>query len=445
MHLSIREFNVGLYREHLQDASFLYDQREAYLRDPEIDWPDIRHWEDRFEAHIDALLVGGDLAIELCGELAGAGDAGEVHAALRVLCRQGCKDAVLAVLGALNPEDHDKHRAVAHALRTEAPTAWQSDLLRAFQQQPALTGVLANVFGYRRFAFEEPLRRRVVETSLPGIDQVAWALGRVGSTACVALLWPLLKHDDENVRSAAAVALMRLGDERVLPLLFETAQARPWARRALGLGAGPGAVTLLREALENSIVDTDAVIALGLLGDLSAVSLLLELLDHEELAEPSAVALNTMTGARLYGRVFVPDKVDVDELSDAERGALETSSAPTAPKGNWERRPQTDRAEWRAWLEENKSRFNRRSRWRMGMPHGPAALVVCLKCETAPYVIRAATYEELVIRFGLDVPFEVDLQVSQQWQFLARLEEWVARQSGSIHEGRWYFARQLQA
>ena len=111
MATTIREFNVELYREHLEEASFLYEQRLAYLHDPEVNWPDLRDWEERFEAHIDALVVGGELALEVCRQQAAAGDAGEMHAALRVLCRQDRKDDAFRVLGALDPTDEGAVRA----------------------------------------------------------------------------------------------------------------------------------------------------------------------------------------------------------------------------------------------------------------------------------------------------------------------------------------------
>ena len=80
----------------------------------------------------------------------------------------------------------------------------------------------------------------------------------------------------------------------------------------------------------------------------------------------------------------------------------------------------------------------------MGRPHGPAALFECLRSETSPYAVRAATYEELVVRYGLDVPFEVDLPVSQQLRVLEKIEAWVARQSSTFEDGRWYFGGRLQ-
>ena len=52
MATSVRQFSVGLYREHLEEASCLYGQRRAYFHDPEVHCPDLVGREDRFEAHI---------------------------------------------------------------------------------------------------------------------------------------------------------------------------------------------------------------------------------------------------------------------------------------------------------------------------------------------------------------------------------------------------------
>src|SRR5262249_23919924 len=154
MATSVRQFNVELYQEHLEEASFLYEQRLTYLNDPEVDWPDIGMWEDRFEAHIAALVVGGAPAVDVCCDRA-CGDAGAAHAALRVLCRQDEKDAAFAILRAVDAEDDAIRRAVAEALCREAPARWLSGLLAALEQDSQLTGIVAHVFGYRRGARAE--------------------------------------------------------------------------------------------------------------------------------------------------------------------------------------------------------------------------------------------------------------------------------------------------
>jgi hypothetical protein len=186
------------------------------------------------------------------------------------------------------------------------------------------------------------------------------------------------------------------------------------------------------------------VLALGLLGHLPAVTPLLDLLQDENLSGPAAVALNVITGAGLHARVFVPEVFDPDELSDEERAAYESDGTlPTRrgePYGNWERSPLRDKASWRAWLDENKHRFNRERRWRFGMQCAPAALMACLRAETTPFVVRAAIYEELVVRYRLDVPFEADLSVAQQRRSMEKMEAWVAKQATAFAAGEWYFA-----
>ena len=141
----------------------------------------------------------------------------------------------------------------------------------------------------------------------------------------------------------------------------------------------------------------------------------------------------------------MPDEIDPDELSDEERIAWEENGkVPTRengePFGSWEHRPLIDASEWREWLIDNKERFSRDMRWRMGQPYGPEALVDCLRSEFSPYPIRAAACEELVVRYSLQVPFEVDLPVHQQLRFLDRIAAEVSRTGSDLHRGQWHFA-----
>jgi HEAT repeat protein len=445
---TLRQFNIGLYREHLAEASFLDGQRSAHLRDPEVNWPSLRDLEERLEAHLDALVVGGALALETCRTP--PSDPGEMHAALCVFCRQDLPADAIAALNAVDPADETAVSAASRALRNESPATWREHLLRLLQRdQPPLTPIVARVAGFRRYPAEELLVRALGANPDAGRADLAWALGRIGSARCVPTLWSLMAGDDERTCEAAALALLRLGDERVLARVMAAAPVHAWARRILGMAGGARSVPLLLQALAGTGAGEDTVLALGLLGDLSAVAPLLQLLDDETLGPSAAVALNTITGAGLYANTFVADAFDPDELFDDEREAFERDGTlPTRggePYGNWERGPLRDRVGWQAWLTENKHRFSRDHRWRMGEAYGPSALVACLKCESTPHSIRSAAYEELVARYGLDVPFEVELRVRQQMQFLAKIEHWSIAQANRFEPGRWYLAGQLQA
>jgi uncharacterized protein (TIGR02270 family) len=440
----IRQFNVRLYREHLEEASLLYDQRLAYLHDPEVNWPDLRGWEDRFEAHVDALVLGGDLALETALQQITAGSAGEIHAAMCVLCRHDRRTAVFEALRTLDLTDQEVVRAASQALCRETPTTWRVDLSRALQADSLLTPILAGVFGYRRIPGEDILCSRLKERSAPGQPEAAWALGRVGTTASVPVLSTLLRQEDDRLAECAAIALMRVGDDTPVALALDASHSRRWTRRVLAIGGTSHAAPALLDIVRAGRGDADVVVALGLLGDLAAVAPLLELLEDDELADAAAVALNTITGARLYAKVFVPDTFDPDELFEDEREAYEKDGTlPTRygqPFGSWQRRASRDTEAWRSWLTQNKHRFSRGVRWRMGKPYGPAALLECLSEETSPYAVRSASYEELAVRYRLDVPFEIELPVSCQLRFLENIRAWVGRRYGACGDGRFYFA-----
>jgi HEAT repeat protein len=448
MATSLRQFNVEIYREHLEEASFLYEQRLAYLTDPEVNWPDLEDPEDRLDAQIDGLVVGGGLALQVCRQAAALGDVGVQHAAVRVFCRQGRRDDAFALLNTLDPADEEAVRAVSHALRSDLPTGWRDGLLGALQGgQPVFRAVAAHVIGYRRFAHERALIDALSAGPRFGSAELAWALGRVGSPSAIPALVPLIDDEDAGTCEAAAIALLRLGDVSVIDRALRAAPRHAWAQRVLGVGGDARSVPALLELLRGPLASADAVLALGLLGDLAALEVLLQLLDHDALSAQAAVALNTMTGAGLYGLSFVPAEFDPDELSDEERESFERDGAlPTRggqPYGTWQRGPLRDRAGWRAWLEANQHRFERGLCWRMGRPYGPAALLECLRSETSPYAVRRASYEELVVRYGLDVPFEADLPVRTQRRFLDRLGEWVRERSPRFAVGRWYVGGQL--
>src|SRR6201995_5087100 len=89
MSTSIRAFKTGLYTEHLEEAAFLYQQRRALLRNPAIGWSRLRDFEARLESHLDALMVGGSLALQVCRDRLSTDDAGELFCIVFVICRQG--------------------------------------------------------------------------------------------------------------------------------------------------------------------------------------------------------------------------------------------------------------------------------------------------------------------------------------------------------------------
>ena len=99
--------------------------------------------------------------------------------------------------------------------------------------------------------------------------------------------------------------------------------------------------------------------------------------------------------------------------------------------------------DWQKWWTENRGRFDPRIRYRNGKPFSPACLLENLESERSRHKVRQLAYEELVIRYGVDFPFETDMFVAQQKQALAKYADWIKANSSRFHEGEWYFAGQL--
>ena len=74
MDTSTRAFQIDLYLEHLEEAAFLYEQRKVLRKNAEFSWRAIADFEERLEAHIDALVVGAGLALEICRKRAVEGE-----------------------------------------------------------------------------------------------------------------------------------------------------------------------------------------------------------------------------------------------------------------------------------------------------------------------------------------------------------------------------------
>src|SRR5262249_35732245 len=148
-----REFNTDLYQEHLEEASFLYEQRLSLYDDPEMTWVDIGEVEERLEAHIDALVLGTDLALEVCQRRAEEGEPGELYAAVCVFCRTGRRDLLIAVLKALDPEDAVRPQAVSDAMKDEMPAEWARALVSELvDDDEKLIPIWTNYLGHRRLA-----------------------------------------------------------------------------------------------------------------------------------------------------------------------------------------------------------------------------------------------------------------------------------------------------
>lgn len=443
----MNDFVVTLCLDHLAEASFLYEQRLGLFDDTELTWRDIEDFEQRFEPHIDGLVVGEDVALEVCKQKAGEGDFGELHAAMRVFCRQNRLDLTLETLEQLVPEDKEKLRAAVDAIKHEMPEAWQGKFIWLLRDgHSTIASILAEVIGYRRIPVGQELLQTLQQNNSETIATVVWALGRLREPNARALLFERLQQGDEAIRSAAVLALLRLGEAQATHYCLQFARTQNWPLLPLGLSGDRSVVPYLLDIAGTDQPATDCLIALGLLGHASAIDILLKHLNDTELAEAAARALNLITGAELYEEVFTPEEIDEDELFDEELEKLKRGEPlypPGQEPGTTITRLSEKTDDWHEWWAVNKLRFDPKLRYRNGKPYSPACLLENLESEKSPAQVRQLAYEELVIRYGIDFPFETDMFVAQQKQALEKYAAWIKVNDSQFKPGRWYFAGQL--
>lgn len=446
MATSARQFQIDLYEEHLEEAAFLYMQHLAYLDDPELTWTDLDNWNERLEWHLDALVVGADLALEVCKRHCSSGDFAELHAAMRVFCRQDRSDLAFAVLQGIDAEADEAVQAVIDALKAECPASWHEDLIRVMLGKcKQLVPALAETLAYRRAPIEDTLLRVLPNCEELRRPRVLRALGKVGSDRARMVLVAELRSENTPVAEAAYRSLLRLGDSQALRHGLLVAQLRPWPIPALGIAGDHTAVNVLTDIAKTDKVSDEVLLALGMLGDLRAVSAIFNSLTNPDRAMAAAVALHTITGAALHESAFVEEAVDPDELFPEERQKYEqTGEAPKRVDG----RPFGSNVVqlvlappvWRAWLSDHKSEFDAKLRYRHGKPLSPAASLEALEDPQTPNRIRALICEELVIRYRAPVTLEIDMPVKEQRKHLADLAAWVQANSAKFTPGMWYFA-----
>ena len=66
-----------------------------------------------------------------------------------------------------------------------------------------------------------------------------------------------------------------------------------------------------------------------------------------------------------------------------------------------------------------------------------------MQSERFVYQVRQLASEELMIRYGIDVPFEADSPVRKQLQILPKIAVWVAANEQKLQAGHYYFDGKL--
>ena len=290
-------------QEHLEEVAFLSIQRRRLLFSPELSLLELGDHDERISAHWEGLVLGGPASVHLALERMEAFDPWESAAALRVWMELGepTREEITSAQDAAEEEVVPSWR---EALR-QIPGARLQELFPPadpLPDSPRLQGVLAYAWGWHQI-LPDSLASKLAFSSDPDVRwSVARSLGwREFSRDGPQLLSALLTDPEEDVHRAALWSGTLLDPAKALVVARERLSSEPsdpFAARVLGLLGEASDGERLKQLARHEDAGPACVLALGELGDLAAMDLLLELVggEDEALAQAAKGAMEALLG-----------------------------------------------------------------------------------------------------------------------------------------------------
>lgn len=415
---AIEAFEQRQFQEHLDEASFLYEQRLAQMFRDMVTWTELASLEARRQAHLDALESGGMRALDLAwAQASSSGAEGETFVAVSLCARLG-RFQKLAELVAVLSDEARGGRAMTDALTEAAPEAWAAQLRGLADTTPAFARAVIAWLGFRGIAgtYDWLSSKQVLPEAALALCGTYARLGEARSREWLAQLL-LANQGDDELLLWSSLALAVLDRDRALEHLRSQA-IQTWAWLPLALvGTESDGAQLLNRLRGFQSAPFEGLLALGLYGHPDSVPWLLDCLSEPKLAASAAEALNTLLGAELYEERFEKEEVDPDELNEEERAQLARGEQPPNPNGQpageWRVGLSLDPQRWRAWWQEHAAQFPP-GRYRHGEVLCPTVLLEGIRSMSTANQLRRWNALELVIRHGLSWQLNLYAPVATQ-------------------------------
>lgn len=442
-----KAFRNRLWVRHHDEISALYEQRHYLKSSNLLGWSGLKDIEQRIENHILGLLQFGEVPLAFIADRITEGDIGGCYGSVRALVRMQAWGRLESLVRQIHITNNLQIKAISDALCHESPLLLESGLIHnLLNMDGARVRVAAQTIACHRLDFStelfEALRRHSRNKNI--VIDIIHAIGRLKTQDGAEGLLNHLHSRDPDIVNSAITTLTRLGEHDVLTECMAYIGPSDWPGLSLGLFGH-------KDCLSDSFFSVSSigthstfkaskeqVIAAGLIGNIERIPDLITWLDDPELSENAALALNLITGADLReqsNKEVDQDALFGDELTDLKHGKI----IPEETYNHTSDRLSQNPSIWSHWWNSNKCFFNPAARFRNGTPYSPLSLLQTMESDSNPDMIRDLAYEELVIRYGIDIPFETRMPVVQQWQAIADYRKRLKDNPDSFTPGIWYY------
>ena len=374
---------IDIIEEHLEEADFLSQQRRNALGDRVYDLGRLADLEERLLAHLDGLLLAEGDAWTLLKPKLTEGECGEAFAAAFVSLASGeagYRDELMKALDqAKGPVFEGITEAFRHSPSVEVEQILRSQLGGA---NPRVRAIALDVLSFRRAALDtKQLELFLLDKDPLVVAAAVTAVGRLRVRPLVSRVEGLLGSENPLVRSAAMRAVLLVGSGDALAhcrtAVKDKTEDSTDALILIGLTGQVDDARLLVEALNQPEVGRVAMTALGWLGYASTVDALVPLASDPKLSRLAGEAIARITGLDLEKEQLVatappPSTTKAAADSKPQEGANDEDEFVDDPD---EGLPWPDSAKLASWWKTNVVRFSKTTRNRQGQPHNRQILI----------------------------------------------------------------------
>jgi uncharacterized protein (TIGR02270 family) len=293
---------IDILEEHLHELDFLWAQRERSVVSPEWTLLTLGRLEDRAEAHLDGLRLGGAPSAELARPMLGLGEAGSAAAATFVLMAFERPDLEQQVLQALRAAPAGSRDGIRIGLRHSEVTRIAAELSEiAASGEPGVRAAALDVVAFHRLPTPRGIATLLADPD-PEVRRLACeAAGRLGGPWSYDVLREALESDSHALRISALRASARMGliglDESCRQAATRPQNPVPEALEFLGVLGDPKDLGVLQNSTARPGLAEAALSGLGKLGSVAAIPAILDALTDDALKPAAGRAFARITGA----------------------------------------------------------------------------------------------------------------------------------------------------
>lgn len=365
--------------QHFDEASFLWEQRDAAVTAINYSLEDLAYIDGRVEAHIDGLRIAGEHGWKLCEEGLDAEEPGTVFAASILAFESGDKERIKLVIDVGN-ETRRAFRATVSAL------GWMDNqrfkdvigkLVSAKSRKTRRLGIAA--CGIRRVNPRNYLDQAIHSSDLYLKSRALRAAGELKRHDLLPLLQSNFQRDDHACRFAAARSALLVGDQSALKPLtaFVLSQSKytlPAMQMVLRLVDSQTARNWLKEQSKVPEYRRQMLIGTGITGEPAYIPMLIKQMNNPDYARVAGEAFSMITGVDLRQQSLDGEQPEGFEAGPNDDIKNDNVAMDQDEDLNW---PNFQRVT--NWWSQNKGVFQTGTRYLAGHPISLEACTQVLK------------------------------------------------------------------